>query len=77
MKSILAYGQAVYKRNRNQADSVQVFHAGVNAVTNIVTVNGTEYLLVSLSYDGSWYNVIKIATGEQAYLNADTVEANK
>lgn len=47
-------------------------------VTNIVIVNGTEYRLVSLSYDGSWYNVIKTATGEQAYLNADTVEqANK
>ena len=42
-------------------------------VTNIVTVNGTEYRLVSLSYDCSWYNVIKTATGEAAYLNADTV----
>ena len=42
-------------------------------VTNIVTVNGTEYRLVSLSYDGAWYNVIKITTGEPAYLNADTV----
>lgn len=46
-------------------------------ITNIVIVNGTEYRLVSLSYDGSWYNVIKTATGERAYLNADTVEANK
>ena len=46
--------------------------------TNIVTVNGTEYRLVSLSYDGSWYNVIKTATGEPAYLNATTVaQANK
>lgn len=45
-----------------------------------VTVNGTEYLLVSLSYDGSWYNVVKTSTGETAYLNADTVavaQANK
>lgn len=42
-------------------------------VTNIVTVNGTEYRLVSLSYDGTWYNVIKTVTGEPAYLNADTV----
>jgi len=40
----------------------------------VVTVNGTEYLLVSLSYDGSWYNVIKTSTNEPAYLNADTVE---
>jgi hypothetical protein len=48
-------------------------------VTNIVTVNGIEYRLVSLSYDGTWYNVIKTSTGEQAYLNADTVaqSANK
>lgn len=42
--------------------------------TNLVTVNGTEYRLLSLSYDGTWWNVIKTATGEQAYLNADTVE---
>ena len=39
----------------------------------VITVNGTEYRLISLSYDGSWYNVIKTSTGEQAYLNADTV----
>lgn len=42
--------------------------------TNIVTINGVDYRLVSLSYDGTWYNVIKTATGETAYLNADTVE---
>ncbi len=42
--------------------------------TNVVTVNGVEYRLVSLSYDGTWYNVVKTATGEPAYLNADTVE---
>lgn len=48
------------------------------SVTNIVTVNGIDYRLISLSYDGTWWNVIKTATGEQAYLNADTVEqANK
>ena len=46
-------------------------------VTNIVTVNGVDYRLVSLSYDGTWWNVVHTATGEQAYLNADTVEANK
>jgi hypothetical protein len=39
-----------------------------------ITVNGVDYMLVSLSYDGTWWNVIKTATGEQAYLNADTVE---
>lgn len=43
-------------------------------MTNIVTINGTEYRLISLSYDGTWYNVIKTVTGESAYLNADTVE---
>ena len=42
--------------------------------TNIVTVNGTEYRLISLSYDGTWYNVINTTTGKTAYLNADTVE---
>lgn len=49
-------------------------------VTNIVNVNGTEYRIVSQSYDGSWFNVIKTSTGETAYLNADTVavaQANK
>lgn len=39
-----------------------------------IFVNGVEYRLVSLSYDGTWYNVIKTSTGERAYLNADTVE---
>lgn len=43
-------------------------------VTNIVTVNDVDYRLISLSYDGSWYNVINTKTGESAYLNADTVE---
>lgn len=48
------------------------------SVTNIITVNGIDYRLISLSYDGTWWNVIKTATGERAYLNADTVEqANK
>jgi len=48
--------------------------------TNIVTVNGTDYRLVSLSYDESWYNVVKTSTGETAYLNAESVavaQANK
>lgn len=45
---------------------------------SIVTINGVSYRLISLSYDGTWYNVIKTETGETAYLNADTVEqANK
>lgn len=43
-------------------------------VTNLVTVNGTEYRLLSLSYDSTWYNVINTTTGKMAYLNADTVE---
>ena len=43
-------------------------------VTNIVTINDVDYRLISLSYDGTWYNVIKSATGEPAYLNANTVE---
>ncbi len=43
-------------------------------MTDIVTVNGVDYRLISLSYDGTWYNVINTKTGEPAYLNADTVE---
>ena len=42
-------------------------------ITNIVTVNGVDYRLISLSYDGTWYNVINTTTGKAAYLNADTV----
>ena len=47
MKSILAYGQTVYKRNRNQADSVQVFHAGVNAVKDGYNVRQFERIVTS------------------------------
>lgn len=47
MKSILAYGQAVYKRNRKQADSVQVFHAGVNAVKDGYNVRQFERVVTS------------------------------
>lgn len=43
-------------------------------VTNIVTINAVDYRLTSLSYDGTWWNVIKTTTGERTYLNADTVE---
>lgn len=43
-------------------------------VTNIVTINAVDYRLTILSYDGTWWNVIKTATGEHTYLNADTVE---
>ncbi len=42
MKSILAYGQTVYRYNRNQADCVQVFHAGVNAVKDGYNVRQFE-----------------------------------
>lgn len=47
------------------------------SVPVFVTVNGIDYRLISLSYDGTWWNVIKTATGERAYLNADTVEQAK
>lgn len=42
MKSILQYGQAVYKRNRAMADSVDVFQSGVNAVKDGYNVKAFE-----------------------------------
>ena len=42
MKSILAYGQAVYKRNRGKADSLDVFQAGVNAMRDGYQVKAFE-----------------------------------
>ncbi len=47
MKSILAYGQAVYKRNRNQADNVDVYQAGVNAVRDGYNVRQFERIVTS------------------------------
>lgn len=47
MKSILAYGQAVYKRNHGKADSLSVFHAGVNAMKDGYTVRAFERVVTS------------------------------
>lgn len=42
MKSILAYGQAVNAKNHGKADSLSVFHAGVNAVKDGYNVRQFE-----------------------------------
>ena len=42
MKSILQYGQTVYKHNRAMADSVDVFCAGVNAMRDGYNVKAFE-----------------------------------
>lgn len=42
MKSILAYGQVVYKRNHGKADSLSVFRAGVNAMKDGYNVRAFE-----------------------------------
>lgn len=47
MKSILAYGQTVYKRNRAMADNLEVFHAGVNAVRDGYNVRAFERIVTS------------------------------
>lgn len=47
MKSILTYGQTIYKRKRTMADSVQVFHAGVNAVKDGYNVKAFERVVTS------------------------------
>ncbi len=47
MKSILAYGQAVYKRNRAMADSVDVYQAGVNAMRDGYNVRQFERVVTS------------------------------
>lgn len=47
MKSILQYGQTVYKRNRNQADSVDVYQAGVNAMRDGYNVRQFERVVTS------------------------------
>jgi len=47
MKSILAYGQTVYKRNRAMADNLAVFHAGVNAVKDGYNVRQFERIVTS------------------------------
>jgi len=47
MKSILAYGQAVYKRNRKQADNLDVYQAGVQAVKDGYNVRQFERVVTS------------------------------
>ena len=47
MKTILAYGQAVYKRNRAMADSVDVFQSGVNAVKDGYNIRQFERVVTS------------------------------
>lgn len=42
MKSILAYGQAVNACNHGKADSLTVFHAGVNAMRDGYNVRKFE-----------------------------------
>lgn len=42
MKSILAYGQAVYKRNRAMADNLDVYQAGINAMRDGYNVRQFE-----------------------------------
>lgn len=42
MKSILQYGQVVNARNHGKADSLSVFHAGVNAVKDGYNVRQFE-----------------------------------
>lgn len=47
MKSILAYGQTVYKHNRAMADSVDVYQSGVNAVKDGYNVKAFERVVTS------------------------------
>lgn len=47
MKSILQYGQTVYKHNRNQADSVDVYQAGINAMRGGYNVKAFERITTS------------------------------
>ena len=42
MKSILQYGQTVYKRNRAMADSVDVYQAGIVAMRDGYQVKAFE-----------------------------------
>lgn len=45
MKSILQYGQAINARNRGKADSLAVFHAGVDAVKDGYNVRQFERIV--------------------------------
>ena len=47
MKSILQYGQAINARNHGKADSLSVFHAGVNAMRDGYNVRQFERIVTS------------------------------
>lgn len=47
MKSILQYGQTVYKRNRNRADNLDVFQAGIVAMKDGYNVRQFERVITS------------------------------
>lgn len=47
MKSILQYGQAINACNHGKADSLSVFHAGVNAVKDGYNVRQFERVVTS------------------------------
>jgi len=47
MKSILQYGQTVYKRNRNQADNLDVYQAGIVAMKDGYNVRQFERVVTS------------------------------
>ena len=47
MKSILQYGQTVYKRNRAMADNLDVYQAGINAVKDGYNVRAFERVVTS------------------------------
>jgi len=47
MKTILQYGQTVCRRNRNRADSVDVYQAGVTAMRDGYNVKAFERIVTS------------------------------
>lgn len=47
MKSILAYGQVINARNRNRADNLDVYQAGINAVKDGYNVKAFERIVTS------------------------------
>ena len=42
MKSILAYGQTIQRRNSGKADNLSVYHAGIQAVKDGYNVKAFE-----------------------------------
>ncbi len=47
MKSILAYGQTIQRRNNGKADNLGVFHAGVDAMRDGYNVRQFERIVTS------------------------------